>query len=78
MMQNVALVYVYWAQNDVWLYVCLCLCLCVCVCVCVCVWESECGLASKSLCVCLLIGIQFHLPSSGSVDRPSQQPPGKL
>jgi len=36
----------------------------------------ECGLASKGLCVCLLIGIQFHLPSSGSVDRPSQQPPG--
>lgn len=58
-----ALMYVYWAQNDVWLYVCV---LC------------ECGPASKRLCVCLLLGIQFHLPSSGSVDRPSQQPPGKL
>lgn len=25
----------------------------------------------------LLAGIQFRLPSSGSVDRPCQQPPGK-
>lgn len=53
------------------LYVCMYV-LYVCVCMSVC----ECGLASKGLCVCLLIGIQFHLPSSGSVDRPSQQPPG--